>query len=139
VKKHKGDTGESQELAEDAFEVLASYDWPGNVRELENAIQYAVAVSHGDLITIADLPLHVVERARVSDDQTQAKPVSLLDDRPTIDQLNKRYVQLILAENSGNKTLAAQILGINRRTLYRYLDDEALEQDPPSSPPDPQG
>ena len=54
-----------------------------------------------------------------------ARTFSLADDRPTLDELCRRYTHLVLAEASGNKSRAAEVLGINRRTLYRYLEADA--------------
>jgi DNA-binding NtrC family response regulator len=102
------------------------------VRELENAIEYAVAVCSNHLVRISDLPEHIIKRSAVSDSAMSKRPsVSILDDTPTLDELNRRYIRLILAETGGNKSRAAEILSINRRTLYRYLDlasDDAAEE-----------
>jgi DNA-binding NtrC family response regulator len=116
------------QIAEDALDLLSRYSWPGNVRELENAVEYAVATCSSHFITISDLPEHV--RARASDPIPVVEtrpPVTLADDRPSLEELNRRYIQLILAETGGNKSRAAEILGINRRTLYRYLDPASVQ------------
>jgi DNA-binding NtrC family response regulator len=105
------------------MELLSCYTWPGIVRELENAIEHAVAVCTNHLIRVSDLPEHVVRQVPAGTLTSQREsPLSLIDDRPTLDELNRRYTQLILAETEGNKSRAAEVLGINRRTLYRYLD-----------------
>jgi two-component system NtrC family response regulator len=109
-------------ITDEALNVLASYEWPGNVRELENTIEHALAVCSDNLITAEDLPTRITNNATQSQFPATLPPVSLFDDRPTLDELNKRYIQLVLAEAGGNKSRAAEILGINRRTLYRYLD-----------------
>jgi len=121
LKKH-GEPNSNLKIAEQAINALAGYEWAGNVRELENAVEYAIAVSSGDLITVADLPPRIAANNASGAQQLAIKPVSLADDRPTIEELSRRYVALVLSENKGNKTKAAEILGINRRTLYRYLD-----------------
>jgi DNA-binding NtrC family response regulator len=119
--------GAGMQMAGEAMELLSRYTWPGNVRELENAIEHAVAVCTNHLIRISDLPEHIVEQVPPS---TTSPPresmLSLIDDRPNLDELCRRYTQLILAETEGNKSRAAEVLGINRRTLYRYLDSEGL-------------
>ncbi len=127
LKKHAGDANSPLKISEDAIEIFSGYDWTGNVRELENAIEYSVAVCSGNLITKSDLPPRIIEKSDLSIWQTPQKPFSLADDRPTIEELTRRYARLILSENEGNKSRTAEILGINRRTLYRYLDSERNE------------
>jgi two-component system NtrC family response regulator len=109
-------------MTNEVLQILANYCWPGNVRELENTIEHAVAVCSDQLITPEDLPARVVAKTPVKESSSKPPPISLFDDRPSLDELNRRYIQLILAESDGNKSRAAGVLGINRRTLYRYLD-----------------
>ncbi len=123
VKKHGKASGSPPQITDETIAALAQYSFPGNVRELENAIEYALAVSSGGIITIGDLPPRIVAHAAAQTDSIAPSPiVSLADDRPTLDELNRRYIALVLNERGGNKSRAAEILGINRRTLYRYLD-----------------
>ncbi|MDQ3322885.1 MAG: sigma-54 dependent transcriptional regulator [Acidobacteriota bacterium] len=126
LKKH-GEADSSLKISEEAIEVLSRYEWTGNVRELENAVEYAIAVCSGDVITVNDLPERISANAASAAKQFSQTPISLADDRPTIEELTRRYVNIVLAENAGNKTRAAEILGINRRTLYRYLDVPEIE------------
>jgi DNA-binding NtrC family response regulator len=119
LKKHDG--GQIR-IGEDALDMLARYAWPGNVRELENAIEHAVAVCNDRLITLDDLPRRVIERAAPAAEPTRRAPVSLIDDRPTLAELERRYIQFVLSETDGNKSRAAEILNIDRRTIYRYLE-----------------
>lgn len=119
--------GAGMQLSSEAMELLSRYTWPGNVRELENAIEYAVAVCTNHLIRVSDLPEHVVGQVMPEAlSPPRQSMLSLIDDRPTLERLSRRYTQLILAETEGNKSRAAEVLGINRRTLYRYLDSEDL-------------
>jgi two-component system NtrC family response regulator len=119
--------GAGMQVSDEVMELLSRYGWPGNVRELENAIEHAVAVCTNHLLRVSDLPEHVVGQASPGSlARPRQSPLSLIDDRPTLEELNRRYTQLILAETEGNKSRAAEALGINRRTLYRYLDSEAL-------------
>ena len=101
-----------------AAERLVTYDWPGNVRELENCIERAVALIRFDEVTLDDLP----EKVR----QYRAdRLVFAMDDLAevlTIDELERRYIQRVLALVGGNKSRAADLLGLDRRTLYRRLD-----------------
>ena len=139
LRKHEAKTGARLRITEQAVEVLSRYEWTGNVRELENTIEYAVAVCSNDLITINDLPPRIISSVAIEPAKSDRPSVSLADDRPTVEELTRRYVQLILAETDGNKSRAAEILGINRRTLYRYLDlggDDAEIQNEADEQPD---
>lgn len=125
--KHDRKTDSRMQIAEQAIGALSAYEWTGNVRELENAVEYAVAVCSDELITIGDLPPRIAAAQSAAGKPATASArstaaVTLADDRPTLDELSRRYVELILAESAGNKSRAADVLGINRRTLYRYLD-----------------
>jgi DNA-binding NtrC family response regulator len=102
-------------VSPEALAVLSSYTWPGNVRELENAIERAVAIAKGNVILPSDLPAEVCGGTPVT-------PASIIDDRPTLGELEKRYIALVLAECGGNKKRAAEKLGIDRRTLYRAIE-----------------
>jgi DNA-binding NtrC family response regulator len=102
-------------VSPEALEVLCHYGWPGNVRELENAIERAVAVAKGNVVLPSDLPAEVYGGASVS-------LASIIDDRPTLGELEKRYIALVLTECGGNKKRAAEKLGIDRRTLYRAIE-----------------
>jgi DNA-binding NtrC family response regulator len=116
--------GAGMQITDEAVELLSRHTWQGNVRELENAIEHAVAVCANHVVRVSDLPEHIV--TQVSPIQmtsvTPTRTLSLIDDRPNLEELNRRYTELILAETDGNKSRAAELLGINRRTLYRYLD-----------------
>jgi len=102
-----------------ARELLVAYDWPGNVRELENAIARALALNPSGVITPEDLP-DVVRRAA----PPAPGPGGLdLADRPTLAELERRYATQVLSETGGNKTRAAEVLGIDRKTLYRILGE----------------
>ena len=102
-------------LADDAKEALLAYDWPGNVRELENALERAVVLSKATTIDLAALPDKLTER--------RAEP--LVADRPhanpTLDVIERAYITWVLQSEGGNKTRAAEVLGIDPSTLYRKL------------------
>jgi two-component system response regulator AtoC len=102
-------------VSPEALDVLCRYGWPGNVRELENAIERAVAVAKGNVVLPSDLPVEVYGG-------TEVAPASIIEDRPTLGELEKRYIALVLGECGGNKKKAAEKLGIDRRTLYRALE-----------------
>jgi DNA-binding NtrC family response regulator len=106
-------------VTDDAMELLRRYGWPGNVRELENVVERALALSKSGIILPSDLP------AELRDGESRTPPLSahsLVDDRPTLAELEQRYINLILQQEGGNKKRAAEILGIDRRTLYRTLE-----------------
>ncbi len=117
AREQQKDAGVSVE----AMALLQAHDWPGNVRELENVIERALALAKDGVILPSDLPpeLQPVE--------TKPTPVGIVDDRPTLAELERRYIELILKETGGNKKRAAEILGIDRRTLYRTLEREGRE------------
>jgi DNA-binding NtrC family response regulator len=99
--------------------LLARHYWPGNVRELENVIGSACMVTRDDLIDIADLPEHLSERS--------AEEAG--DDLISLEALERRHVQFVLARLDGNKNRAAEVLGISRATLYTMLQKiSALEK-----------
>jgi DNA-binding NtrC family response regulator len=106
---------EPKALAPDALDAILAYDWPGNVRELENALERAVTLTPGREIGAAALPQRVTER--------RAEP--LVADRvhpnPTLDVIERAYINWVLQEEAGNKTRAAEVLGIDPSTLYRKL------------------
>jgi two-component system response regulator HydG len=105
-------------LSAPAAEKLLSYAWPGNVRELQNCVERAVALARFSEITVDDLPERVRSYHRVpilidSDDPKQLIP---------LDEVERRYVLRVLEAVGDNKTLAAQVLGLDRSTLYRKLE-----------------
>jgi len=107
-------------LSEETIRTLVAYNWPGNVRELESAIEYAVLHARGHAIVPEDLP----EKLQSAQVRAAARsPLSaLFEDLPPLDELERRYLLYILEVTGGNRTRAAEILGIDRRTLYRMLE-----------------
>jgi DNA-binding NtrC family response regulator len=104
-------------VSEDALRLLLNYSWPGNVRELENVIQRAITLSRNDIILPEDLPASILPK---TDDQLFEKAIGK---KLTLDQLEKEYIKRILFEVGGNKSKAAEILNLDRKTLYRKLGD----------------
>ncbi len=118
---------EAATLSPEALKLLATYPWPGNVRELENAIERAVAVAKGNVVLPSDLPPEVgggvgPPAAAAAAAAGGGGESGIIADRPNLAELERRYIQLVLAENGGNKKKAAEKLGIDRRTLYRALE-----------------
>jgi DNA-binding NtrC family response regulator len=107
-------------VSDGALSLLVAYAWPGNVRELENTIERAVTLSRGGIITEDDLPLHVRQPgAPVTPERQAVDPSALFAGLPTIEELERRYLVQVLEAADGNRKRASEILGINRRTLYR--------------------
>jgi DNA-binding NtrC family response regulator len=105
--------------------LLKEYRWPGNVRELENAVERAVSLSHGPLVTPDDLPESIRTAAPLEAKATSASEgdeVCL-----TLEEVEKRHLIRVLKEMKGNKVKAAKILGIDRRTLYRMAERFGLD------------
>jgi DNA-binding NtrC family response regulator len=87
-------------------------------------IERALALSKDGVILPSDLPPEITESSGTTAATATAAPAGLVDDRPTLAELERRYIELILRETGGNKKRAAEILGIDRRTLYRTLERE---------------
>jgi DNA-binding NtrC family response regulator len=119
-------------LHEGAKKALLAHSWPGNVRELENVIERAVALAETGTVTLEDLPPVLRERKVAAHD-----PVAMALARGlSLDELERDYIQRVLAAEGGNKTRAAQRLGLDRKTLYRKLEEYAAEEEPtPTGPP----
>lgn len=108
-------------LSEDAMLALTSYDWPGNVRELENAIERAVVFTAGKLVPLSVLPQNVSAFGESRHSLTFKVGTPLRD-------LEKRAIDITLQHTRGDKNMAARLLGIATRTIYRHLEKEGQEQ-----------
>jgi PAS domain S-box-containing protein len=100
-------------LSDEALAVMMDYPWPGNVRELQNAVQFGIVRSSGDIITAEDLPLELREFDRPA---ARRGPVRKLD---------PEFVRQALVKTGGNKARAARLLGVGRATLYRFLGEHS--------------
>jgi DNA-binding NtrC family response regulator len=112
-------------LSEEAIRTLVAYNWPGNVRELESAIEYAVLHARGHDVAPEDLP----EKLQSAQVRSAARsPLSaLFEDLPALDELERRYLLYVLEVAGGNRTRVAEILGIDRRTLYRMIERYGID------------
>jgi two-component system response regulator HydG len=108
-------------LSASALDALVSYAWPGNVRELENALERAVILTPGDQIQPAGLPERVT--ARVSEPLVAERTPA----NPTLEAVERAYIMWVLQSESGNKSRAAEVLGIDPSTLYRKLSRYGVE------------
>jgi DNA-binding NtrC family response regulator len=110
---------EGSAISPAARELLLAYDWPGNVRELENVVARALALNPSGVVIPEDLP-DAIRLAKAGPVQASLPAAG---DRPTLAELERRYATQVLAEAGGNKTRASEILGIDRKTLYRILGE----------------
>ena len=110
-------------------EKLLGYSWPGNVRELENAMERAVALARFGELTVDDLP----DRVRAYQADRFVVSVEAATELITMEEVERRYVIRAMTLLDGNKTRAAEVLGIDRRTLYRKLDRWGLGDESESS------
>jgi DNA-binding NtrC family response regulator len=114
---------QTYQLHPEARRVLEAYSWPGNVRELSNAVENLTQLSRGREITVDDLPAKiqadVLKRALRRPEAAEGVP-SLIEDWPTLDELEHRYIQILVGRHK-EKQRIAEILGVDRTTLYRKL------------------
>ncbi|WP_456433032.1 sigma-54-dependent transcriptional regulator [Thermosulfuriphilus sp.] len=123
LEKHAARMGKKvKAISPDVLALLKNYDFPGNVRELENIIERGVALATGEVIDLSCLPEEIRE--------LDIKAFRKKDGRyPTLEEQEIAYIRWILKETGGNKTLAAQILGIDRVSLWRKLKKYGLESE----------
>ncbi|HWH79679.1 MAG TPA: helix-turn-helix domain-containing protein, partial [Candidatus Binatus sp.] len=109
-------------VAADAMAALKAYEWPGNIRELEHTLERAVLLGKGSVIGIDDLPAEIGKRAEqeIVLAQAMVKHFTLAD-------LEREYIGKVLETTQGNKTEAAKILGVDRTTLYRKLEEYKIK------------
>ncbi|MCX6167763.1 MAG: sigma-54 dependent transcriptional regulator [Ignavibacteriales bacterium] len=105
-------------VSKEAMEFLMNYDWPGNVRELENAIERAMVVGKSDSIIVDDLPFHVSKNN-----------FDLDGDSKSLSSMEKKYILKTLLENSWNISKSAQLLEIDRVTLYNKINKYELRKE----------
>jgi two-component system, NtrC family, response regulator HydG len=116
-------------FTQEAMEVMLQYPWPRNVRQLENAIERAVVLSRGDLITPGDLPPEIQKavgpaelRTVLLDEKTLSIPLGT-----PLEAIEKRVIEETLRHSRGDKNLASKILGISARTIYRKMEEDKKE------------
>ncbi len=124
----RGRGRDAASLTPDALGALAAHDWPGNVRELENTLERLVAEARGGTIDVQDLPPGFRGRSAPLEEP-------LFSGLPSLEELEKRYLRHVLAEVKGNRSRAAEVLGIDRRTLYRMAERFGIELGEKPTPP----
>jgi two-component system response regulator HydG len=102
-------------LSSEALDAVMVYDWPGNVRELQNALEHAVVLSKSTLIEPGALPERITRRRREPLVAERSSP------NPSLEVIERAYIMWVLQAEGGNKTRAAEVLGIDPSTLYRKL------------------
>jgi DNA-binding NtrC family response regulator len=118
---------ENLKISDVTMYVLSAFDWKGNVRELEAAIEHAALRTRGSEIQTEDLPakLQEVEVRKVSKNLFS----NLFEDLPSLEEIEKRYLQHVLEATHGNRTRAAEIMDIDRRTFYRMAERFGINLD----------
>src|SRR6266513_1832395 len=112
------------DISPDAFQKLLDYSWPGNVRELQNAIEYAVVLARQGMIGVKELPGEIQLPSALQQSAIAAMPRSGVQ---TLDDVERTAILQALAECRGNKKKAAELLGIQRPTLYNKMKRYAIE------------
>jgi two-component system NtrC family response regulator/two-component system response regulator AtoC len=130
-------------ISKHALRALVTYDWPGNVRELENAIERAVIIAAGRQIELDDLPAAIgnvtaereaVARAERAQAASEGLTTALEIELPSsMDDIERRAIEATLDYTSGDKTRAARLLNIGRKTIYRKLDQYHVKSEPTDS------
>jgi two-component system response regulator HydG len=107
-------------LSDESLAALEAYSWPGNIRELANAVERAVIFSNGPCLELRDFPAHIAGQA------AQAQPAGVIEVRvgTPLKEVEDLLIRRTLAATEGDKVLAARLLGVNERTIYRRLKDE---------------
>jgi two-component system, NtrC family, response regulator HydG len=111
-------------VARQVSELLGEYLWPGNVRELENVIERAVVLCRGDTLTVEDLPEAIVQAS------APAPSALTIGIGTPLEEVEARLIRETLRHTKGDKSLAAQLLGISTRTIYRKLGESDPGADP---------
>ncbi len=107
-------------LSPEAVRATLGYSWPGNVRELRNAMERAVALASTTVIGLEDLP-DALRAARARPPTAPVATVDVVETDLSLEQVERRHIERVMASLGGNKRAAARVLGVDRRTLYRKL------------------
>jgi DNA-binding NtrC family response regulator len=113
------------QLSDETIKSLVAYSWPGNVRELESALEYAVLHARGNEVAPEDLPPKL--QSPLIKAAARSSLSVLFRDLPSLDELQRRYLLHVLEATGSNRTRAAEILGVDRRTLYRMAERYGID------------
>ena len=120
LRKHAPAPMQSIALDQKSMHALTSYSWPGNVRELENVIERAVTLNQGGVMSVEDLPARIRMQSSHDTPPLSADDLAeLFSGLPNLDEIERRYILYVLEATGNNRKRTAEILGINRKTLYR--------------------
>jgi len=114
LKRHSKRMGKTVAVQSEVLEMLAGYSWPGNVRELENTIERAITLNTTGVLAAGDFSAHVQQASTTS----AAFPRELLP----LEEIDRQYILYVVQRCNGNMTRAAEVLQIDRRTLYRMVE-----------------
>jgi len=128
-------TAQPAAISEEALKRLMEYDWPGNVRELENVVERAVVLSRGQIITSRELPFGDHETGDHEEDGGDEVSVEKSFFKKSVAQFEKDLIMKALRDATGNRSKAAEMLGIYRRLLYAKIKEYGLEGYPPKGRP----
>jgi two-component system response regulator AtoC len=126
-------TAQPAAISEEALRRLMEYDWPGNVRELENVVERAVVLSRGQIITSRELPFGEHEGAEGEEEGADEVPGDRSFFKKSVAQFEKDLIMKALRDAAGNRSKAAEMLGIYRRLLYAKIKEYGLEGFPPKN------
>ena len=133
--KHRySTTAQPAAISEEALRRLMEYEWPGNVRELENVVERAVVLSRGQVITSRELPFGERDGDR-EDGESDEVPTEKSFFKKSVSQFEKDLIMKALRDATGNRSKAAEMLGIYRRLLYAKIKEYGLEGYPPKGHP----
>jgi two-component system response regulator HydG len=110
-----------KDISGKVMDLLMRYDWPGNIRELENCVERAVILARGEVIAPADLPLPIQSLSKDREIQGLNLPSGI-----SLQEVEKALILKTLEDTGGNRSRAAEILGINRRTLQNKLKEYGI-------------
>ncbi|HEY5649573.1 MAG TPA: sigma-54 dependent transcriptional regulator [Nitrospiria bacterium] len=124
LKKFRAETKKDVSgFSESALSLMMNYAWPGNIRELENSVERAIILCRGEQILPEDLPPVIL-----GDREDYVSLETGIENQFTLGELEDHYIRRVLAQNRGNKFKTAQVLGIDRKTLYRKLGHEKKKE-----------
>ena len=123
IKEFAAESGKDLDgISDEALNMLCSYNWPGNVRELRNCIERMVVMSREKLLQVNSIPVHIRESANPGVPVDAFSPTTL-----KLEENEKRLIIKALDETNGNKSKAAELLGISRRTMHRKCDSYGIK------------